>query len=253
MIPCFVINLKKDTQRRRNIESECRRIGMPFSIIDAIYGKELTAEQLSKVYDREKAMRHYKDLTVNEIAASLSHISIYRRMIDENIPHALILEDDARLSPDVGPVIAALQKRIPPSEPSVTLLTYVEHYTRRHSCILTDRHQLVRPVTRHQWLAHGYFVTLEAAKRLVDALYPVWIPADHWSLLERQRIVTIRVVAPYCIGHSELAQISNLEAGRQSRRKRRMTFLNFWNIRIREQAKKTLWPFLKVSRQRRTW
>jgi glycosyl transferase family 25 len=256
MTPCFIINLEKDAARRENISRECRAIGLSFEIVRAVYGKELTAAQLTEMYDAKKAERNYVALAPNEIAASLSHISIYRRMIAEKIPRALILEDDARLCPALVPVLAALEREIPEGEASLTLLTFVGHYSRRAARPLPEGRLLVRPDGRHQWLAHGYFVTLGAARKLAAALLPVWLPPDHWSLLTARGIVKIRAVAPYCIGHSEFARDSNLEAGRQRHRRRRASFqagLIAANAKILDQLKKPLRPFMKISRQKQTW
>jgi glycosyl transferase family 25 len=252
-ISCFAINLPKDRARRENIEKEFCDSGLPLTVVEAVNGKALPREHMAEVYDGKRAQAHFRELTVGEIGCALSHLSVYKRIIEGGMPHALVVEDDARLSPAVAPLLESLCDAIPADEPSVTLLTYVKYYTMKAICPLAGGHILTRPVSRHLWLAHGYFVTLEAAKRMYGALYPVWLPADHWRVFEQKKIVAVRAVVPYCIGLSDFAQNSNLEAQRLVRPRHPGRFGDIWQFRVKDQLKKLAWPFLKIRRQEQTW
>lgn len=250
-IPIFVVNLKKDVERRRQVEGELKKINAEFVMTEAVCGKEISLEELKKHYDKEKAESYRTSLTLGEVGCSLSHISIYDKIIAEGISYALILEDDATLSPDVMPVIDSLTKAISPERSAVVLLTHVNRYTKRKSIPLTASHFLVSPISRHVWRAHGYFVTLTAARRMKEFLYPVWAQADDWRLLEKKDVISLHAVAPYCIGLSECS--SNLELDRKSKKRPPFRWNVFFDKNICEQLKKLLWPFLRVVRQKRTW
>ena len=97
MPPTFVINLERDTERRRHMTSLLRELGLAAEFVSAVNGRSLTAAERA-AYDRARALRIYGvEMMDTEIACCLSHYGIYRRMIDEDIATALILEDDVRV------------------------------------------------------------------------------------------------------------------------------------------------------------
>lgn len=113
MCHCFVINLEKQEKRREIISKQLNALHIPFEIFPAVNGRLLTQEQISQLYDREKALKKgYYDLTLPEIGCALSHINIYKKIVSENIPYALILEDDAFLNPELPKVLLDLKIKL---------------------------------------------------------------------------------------------------------------------------------------------
>jgi glycosyl transferase family 25 len=95
--PIFVISLV-GSKRRENIARQLSRWPGTWSFIDAVYGRDLTDEDVARCYDERAVIRRIgRPMTRGEIGNSLSHLSIYRRMIEEGIPRAIVLEDDALL------------------------------------------------------------------------------------------------------------------------------------------------------------
>ena len=94
----FVINLKRRPDRKNLIESRLNDLGiMNYEITEAIDGKELP-DDLSEVYDEKTAKQIHRVLKKTEVACALSHINIARKIIEQNIEYAIILEDDAELT-----------------------------------------------------------------------------------------------------------------------------------------------------------
>lgn len=94
MIPVFIISMKNDLDRRQRITEQLNKYNIPFTFIDAVVGKMLdktSIEQidLSKVINRKK-----RNISLGEIGCSLSHVKVYSKIINNNIPYSLILEDD---------------------------------------------------------------------------------------------------------------------------------------------------------------
>ena len=81
MIKIFVINLKKSTDRRANVTSQMKKLGVDFEFIDGVDGRELSQSYVDSVFDKETAQKIWKPMTRGEIGCSLSHISIYKKMI----------------------------------------------------------------------------------------------------------------------------------------------------------------------------
>jgi len=92
----FVINLKKDSDRRRKISQQLDSLGVVFSFFEGVNGRELKDEELLSAYKPKRSIDKSKRLlTQGEIGCALSHFNIYQKMLDENIDRAIVLEDDA--------------------------------------------------------------------------------------------------------------------------------------------------------------
>lgn len=90
----FVISLDRATERREYMRNLVSDLGFNATIISAIDGKNLRPEQRAR-YKSERARRVYGcEMSDNEIACYLSHLSIYSKMVERRIDAALILEDD---------------------------------------------------------------------------------------------------------------------------------------------------------------
>ncbi len=97
-LPTFVINLERDTERRRHMTELLQRLGLPAEFVPAVDGRRLTPSERDAAYDRARALRIYGvEMMDTEIACCLSHHHVYRRMIRDGIETALVLEDDVRV------------------------------------------------------------------------------------------------------------------------------------------------------------
>lgn len=256
-VPTFFINLEHDVNRRQALEDQLDALGLPHTRFPGVYGKALPADELARHYDQARAVAESRSLTVGEVGCALSHLGVYRAMLEQDLPYALILEDDAKLGVDVPAVLDALMQQVSPDEPVVTLLTHIDRYHKRSAKPLDAGHDMVK-LANNQWLAHGYFVTRAAAKRMVEQLYPVWLAADYWSKFEREGIVQMRAVVPYVISVQDFDSGSNLEAdrvikGREAdnqrwlRHRLHLFFVHkfLYQIFVR--------PFRGIAKQKKTW
>ena len=67
-------------------------LGLEFHFINAIYGKDLSQDQVDNVYDEALSKKEFgRSLSRGELGCALSHISIYQKMIDEDIEIAIVL------------------------------------------------------------------------------------------------------------------------------------------------------------------
>lgn len=94
-IKIFIVNLKRRPDRRRVIETRLKNLSLTnYEIIDAVDGKELP-EDLTNIYDDKSAIKLHRKLQNSEIGCALSHIEIAKKVIEQNLDYAIILEDDA--------------------------------------------------------------------------------------------------------------------------------------------------------------
>ena len=95
----FLINLDKSTDRLAVCEQNFARFGIEFERVAAVYGKDLSAQQIERFYDSQRNQADYKkDLSIGELGCYLSHIACWQKILDEDLDYALILEDDFELS-----------------------------------------------------------------------------------------------------------------------------------------------------------
>lgn len=253
---CFVINLPSDSDRRLAISAQLQALGIPFSIFSAVNGKQLSQAELARAYDRERAIRESHDLTPGEIGCALSHWGVYRQMVERNIPHALVLEDDAKPGEALPEVLRGLQKMYASDVPMVVMLNYVEKYKKWGMRKLGERHHVVETYGGTP-NAHGYFITLAAAKRLAENLYPIFLVADRWDKFRDRKFIDFRTIVPYCVGLTEHAKNSNLTTERVTRMTLypRGGLLYFLHRFLYKKLIYQLFvrPFLRVATQRQTW
>jgi len=210
-IQAFIISLPKDAHRREQLGKQLHDLAVPFSVIEAVHGKSLSSEELDASYDRDKAITLFnRELSKGEIGCALSHLSIYKKMVEEDIPYALILEDDAKVfDEDLPTTLSKLAQLYTAHEPVAVLLNHVLRYDGSTRIQLDERHcvyEAYRGVN-----AHAYFITKAAAEILVRNLYPVYVVADKWEYFQEQYF-PVKALVPYPIGLAPVCLSSSIDA-----------------------------------------
>jgi glycosyl transferase family 25 len=210
-IQTFIISLPKDKKRREYLGSQLQKLDIPFSIANAVHGASLSAEELEASYDREKAVRLFnRELSKGEIGCALSHVSIYKKMVAENIPYALILEDDASiLDDDLSATLSRLAQAYTHQTPVAVLLNHVPRYDGNKKTELDGGHCIYDAY--RGVCAHGYFITQAAAEVLAKNLYPVYVVADKWEYFQ-ERYIQVKALVPYSIGLTSASLSSSIDA-----------------------------------------
>jgi len=94
-LPIFIINLERRVDRKQKLTANLNSMKIKnYTFIQAVDGRTLQNNISSEYYNKEKAIQVRKELSPNEIACSLSHLKIFRKMVEENIPYAIVMEDD---------------------------------------------------------------------------------------------------------------------------------------------------------------
>lgn len=222
-IPCFVVNLTTAQARRASMTEMLARHGIEPTWFDAVDGRIMSDEALARNVDRPRADREYGPLSRAEIGTSLSHLGIYRQMVEQNIPCAVILEDDVELAEDFSTLLQAqgpdaLASVFQPDEPVMVQMTHVRRAYRFGRRSIGPR-AIVKP-HGGVWLTSGYFITQAAARNMLEQAYPVFMVADHWRYFERQHWLNVYALTPNAVWESVHSQQSDITAaGRVSRRK----------------------------------
>jgi glycosyl transferase family 25 len=218
----YVVNLVSDIERRQFMETTLAERHVTAQFFTAVDGRVMDACELETHVDRVKAEKEYGPLSRAEIGTALSHIHIYRDMVARDIPYAVILEDDVHLCDDFLSLVSpqspdCLEQLFTPEEPVMLQLSYVNLAYRRRDKRFGTNKRSAAYTYGGVWHTSGYFITLAAAKRLAQDLYPVWAVADYWNRFEQRRLVGLWTLTPNAVWQSAHAQQSNISAERTRR------------------------------------
>ena len=174
----FIINLKKDIHKREYITKHFKDRGVEFELIDAIYGKALSEEQLATLADVEASKKIMgKEISLNEIGCSLSHQKVYQRILDENLDGAFIFEDDVYTCKDIKKIMDIIyQNKSKLGKESWVALsrTYINV---RKKMFKIDSQYSVHKGLRIKY-TDAYFVGNAAARKLINLNSQVKYVAD---------------------------------------------------------------------------
>lgn len=105
MIPAFFINLDQHTDRRQFIESQLAAARIRAERIPGIDGNNLPAAFLPYF--------QHGLLSPGEIGCYASHLRAWRTIVERDLPHALVLEDDVQIDKDANQLLSELLRVLP--------------------------------------------------------------------------------------------------------------------------------------------
>ncbi len=182
-VPVFVISLKSSSDRRENTHRQLEQAGVKYRLTEAVDGNALNDEDIRNNNDFGifKTGIYSRYLRKEEIGCTLSHLKIYRQIIDEMIPKACIVEDDNVYSSGFGNLLEAIENNT-----GLCDLLYIGHRSECSSDAAIGRKTPLSGIDGYfigepfelPYGSHGYIITCEAAQQLLDNAYPVKAPID---------------------------------------------------------------------------
>jgi glycosyl transferase family 25 len=200
-IKTYVITLPEAVKRRRFMEAQLKNF--PFmdpEFVSGPRGAELSREDLERSVDEVRCRQTIgRMLTPNEVGCTLTHLEVMNSISRQNLPLALILEDDALISGRLGSVISDVARMLESSRPQIMLLTPCKYLRRRGLSINQDF--AVRPFFSGYY-SSGYLINLEAARIVPRALVPLRAVIDWWNVMREATRVEVNALVPYLVGIS---------------------------------------------------
>ena len=182
-MPVFVLNLAHNTERKKYMQDILKNIPIQYAFFPAVYGKEI--KNIDEVYDSKKTLKIlHRVLNAGEIGCALSHRLIYKKMIDENMAQALILEDDVSLSPDFYSVYRALSEEHIGNKIVLLGTTVTKRMKKVWRKKLTATHSMYLVLNNYPG-TYGYVIGLEAAKKIYYHNDKVFLQADNWKYYKK--------------------------------------------------------------------
>jgi glycosyl transferase, family 25 len=210
-VKAYVINLARSRDRRAHITAELKKTGLDYEILTAVDGLDVDLTDRTIV---DPAMTYMTIFLAGATGAALSHLSAYKKMIEDGLDKALVLEDDVTLPADLASLADAVADQLTGAE--VALLSYGSgagscKLSREGSVELPSERLLALPIEIRVVVSGGaYIITREACERLIKFIMPVRVNADDWWYFYREGALDrVRCVVPMPV-HKESKLISTL-------------------------------------------
>lgn len=207
----FVINLDKDVNRLQFANSQANKHKFSFQRVAGIYGSSLTKPELKKSVN---SFRFYCSMgrlpKLGEIGCALSHLKIYRQMVEENISSACILEDDIIVFDGFNEQLNALENWFDKEEPQVVRINYGTQERTGDIPAIRDNSKTS---------ACSYCLNLPAAKALLKDNFPIKTVADAWPRWSKIGLVNVYDSNPKVCWHNNSASGFNSVIAEQDRMK----------------------------------
>jgi glycosyl transferase, family 25 len=195
----YVINLARSRDRRAYITSHLNKIGIGYELVTAIDGRDLDLADPSMV---APSFRSYAALPAGSAGAAMSHITVYRKIIEDELDMALVLEDDVIVPADLDALADTVGKELVAAEVALLSVDSREHQivkmSTRGAVPLASSRFLVLPIDVGKTLSGGaYIITREACERMIKCNLPIRSLADAWAHYYNEGALDrVRCVAP---------------------------------------------------------
>ena len=183
--PIFAISLARDAERRSRMIARLEELGAEYEIVDAVDGRKLDLSELGTRLRQDKARKKQgRVLSPAEVGCYLSHYSVWERIAAENIPAAIVAEDDAVFTADFSRVVAAAADI--PHEWDVIHLRPNPRKKKETTLFQIDDSYSVCRMKGRVVLAIGYLVSAAGAKKLLSQLREIndtldWALSAYWN------------------------------------------------------------------------
>jgi len=197
----FVINMARATERRVTILRHLDELGLEAEILPAVEGAKIERSTLGP--DAEPG------LSAGEIGCYLSHIRFWQIVVERQLEHAIVLEDDVICEPammTVAEEIASLKLPV-----DAVRLSALQPIRGRTIARLSGGHSLLLP-NKNPSGTQGYMVSLQGARHLLQVLSVPKLPIDNALDAYWKHGLCVPIVSPSLV--AEDASIASTIGGR---------------------------------------
>lgn len=150
-------------------------MGISFKLWHGIDGRQGLPIEHEHLVDRISARHNMRrEMGDGEFACALSHHFIYRDIIENDFPCALVFEDDARIDKD----LSAFLQQFDQYDFDLLLLDHRKALILPQQKLQFEGGQVAYRVLDQPYLASGYIVTQQGAQAMLEKSLPISAPAD---------------------------------------------------------------------------
>jgi glycosyl transferase family 25 len=186
-IPVFVISLVDNNERRAHMTRLLNDHNISFQFFNAFDGRGKSAASITSLYSEEQAEKRlgYK-MIGSQVATVISHLSLYKHILEQGHPYSLIMEDDIRITRSIEPILANIN--LLPEDWDVASLCYYRNSNTIRHYVISLRHRIplacgfnLAYFTENMHSCAAYLVSSKGAANLVALLDAGFCePIDHY-------------------------------------------------------------------------
>lgn len=237
--------MKSSVRRRKMMERQLNKLGLPFEIFEAVQGNDLTQEEILSWYDKDFFENRPFYHTNGMVGCTLTHYFLYKKIVEQKISQALILEDDMILGKTLPSLINQISKKIRNDE--VIMLFYqsyfpINFYNSSEENVQGNYNLYQVNNLKGLRSTAAYIITYEGAKSMMNGYLPISFFPDDWKKFYDKKLINgVRLIYPFILTNAyEPTTISpNLKGGK---------FVNFFLVLV---EKFRFFPFYQVLKIRR--
>lgn len=174
----YIINLQSDISKKEKITKLLQKTNFDYQFFNAVEANKLNENHYKGYKNFFRMLCDGKSLNNKEIAIFNSHIQIIKTIVDQSIPHALILEDDCFFPKDFEPVLNKIIK----INYEWDVIRFIgskkfSKYTGRKVLKISNNYFLER-LPKLPGGAHAYLVSLRGAKKILSQSKTFYAPYD---------------------------------------------------------------------------
>lgn len=242
--PIYILSLEGEEERREPLRSALSDMGLSSEVLIGVNGRNGLPHWAEEKILRTRVDPAARPLTDGEYACALSHVNAYHKILDGNIPGAIIFEDDARIDDGFKKFVDARGY----AAGDIVLLGHRGCWGRRfHKREISPGLHLHRvAITPH--LAHAYSISFDGARVLLEYATPVREPADWPCNLSRMIVFALAQQ----VAHQKTQDLdhSHLEADRLEllAQHKRVKFDKKWKRFLAKRFSRSWWRTWFVRR-----
>lgn len=174
-IRAYVINLDRSPERLAVVEADAAAAGIDLIRVAGVDGKTVPPQDRDLLDYAGFLRDHGKHPMAGEYGCYASHIVALEAFLESGAPHALILEDDVKIPPDVIPLVEEIASL---DDWDVVKLVHHRMRSLRVDRRLSGGRRFGRAKFGPTGSAAAYLVNRKGAERLVGCLVPMRLPYD---------------------------------------------------------------------------
>lgn len=160
----FVINLDRCPERLACFDEQAENVGIEFTRLRAIDARELPP---GMVNDPKWKSFQFQPIDLGNLGLLLSHRQAWQELVESDLPHATIFEDDVRLGTNIRTVFDGIDKRDYHFDILKLETTLRRVVCSEHSESLAPWNEMRTLLSWHGGTA-GYVISRNAAERLLS-------------------------------------------------------------------------------------
>jgi len=238
----FLINLPKSVDRLETSDKLSKDQGIGYERVPAVYGADLSDEEITSAYNAGSAGSYYKQLSCGEVGCYLSHRLCWQAIVDRDLDFAVILEDDFLYQGGDFAEIIRLVEGLP-SPWYYLKLAGRDNASDRIDCTPMGAFSLCR-FRRVPTRTAAQIVSREGARRLLAASAPFSRPVDVDLQYWWEKDIIVHGILPFPFAsnsqaESEIQKLACRKTARKSRLRRIISQVDFF-LKSHWQARRLL-------------